>query len=227
MRRSRPALAAVAAIILTTAAAPAVAGPSLPPPESAALISTAAADYRIGAQDKIEVNVFGIEELKREVQVDSGGKILLPLIGQVQAGGRTPAELSTDIEGLLRQNYMKDPKVIVTVNEAQGQKVTVDGAVLQPGVYPLAGPTTLLQAVSLARGPDPRLANTRRVAIFRTVGGKRHSAFFDLAQIRSGKSEDPQVFGNDIVVVDMSGAKSFMQNFQGGFSLLGALLRPW
>jgi polysaccharide export outer membrane protein len=227
MRRPLPAIAAVAAFALACSAVPALSAPSLPPPDSAALISASAADYRIGAQDKIEVNVFGIEELKREVQVDSGGKILLPLVGQVQAGGRTPAELSTDIEGLLRKNYMKDPKVIVTVKEAQSQKVTVDGAVVQPGVYPLAGPTTLLQAVSLARGPDPKLANVKRVAIFRTVGGKRHSAFFDLSQIRTGRSEDPQVYGNDIVVVDMSGAKNFMQNFQGGFGLLGMLLRPW
>jgi polysaccharide export outer membrane protein len=227
MRRRTHALAAAAVLILAGASAPAIAASGLPPPDSAALISTSAADYRIGAQDKLEVNVFGIEDLKREVQVDSGGKVLLPLIGQVQAGGRTPAELSTDIEGLLRQNYMKDPKVIVTVREAQSQKVTVDGAVVQPGVYPLAGPTTLLQAVSLARGPDPKLANVKRVAIFRTVAGKRHSAFFDLSQIRSGRSEDPQVFGNDIVVVDMSGAKNFMQNFQGGFGLIGMLLRPW
>jgi polysaccharide export outer membrane protein len=227
MRRRLPSLAAAAFLTLAGASAPALAASSLPPPDSAALLNPGAADYRIGSQDKIEVNVFGIDELKREVQVDSGGKIILPLIGQVQAGGRTPAELSTDIARLLKKSYMKDPQVIVTVKEAQSQKVTVDGAVLQPGQYPLAGPTTLMQAVSLARGPDPKLANIKRVAIFRTVGGQRHSAFFDLAAIRSGRAEDPAVYGNDIVVVDTSGAKNFMQNFQGGFGLLGMLVRPW
>jgi polysaccharide export outer membrane protein len=105
--------------------------------------------------------------------------------------------------------------------------VTVDGAVLQPGVYPLTGPTTLLQAVSLARGPDPKLANVKKVAIFRQIGGKRQSAFYDLTQIRQGKAEDPVVYGSDIVVVDTSGAKSFFSNFQGGFGLLGMLLRPF
>lgn len=226
MSRRLPSLAAAAFIALAGSPTLALAG-SLPPPDSAALLSPTSGEYRIGAQDQLEINVFGIEELKRTVQVDSGGKILLPLVGQIQAGGRTPGELSGDLETALKSKYMKDPQVIVTVKEAQSQKVTVDGAVIQPGVYPLTGPTTLLQAVSLARGPDSKLANVKKVAIFRMVGGKRHSEFFDLTAIRSGKAADPQVFGNDIVVVDTSGAKSFFNNFQGGFGLLGMLLRPW
>lgn len=225
MRRRLPSLAAAAFIALGVPSFALAA--NLPPPDAAGVLRPESADYRIGAQDQLEVNVFGIEELKRTVQVDSGGKVLLPLVGQIQAGGRTPGELSGDIATALKAKYMKDPQVIVTVKEAQSQRVTVDGAVLQPGVYPLAGPTTLLQAVSLARGPDPKLANVKKVAIFRTVGGARRSAFYDLTQIRSGKAEDPVVYGSDIVVVDTSGAKSFFQNFQGSFGLLGMVLRPW
>ena len=85
---------------------------------------------------------------------DTGGNLLLPLIGQVRAAGRTPAELSDEIATALKKKYMKDPQVVVSVKEAQGQKITVDGAVGQPGVYPLNGPTTLMQAVSLAKGAD-------------------------------------------------------------------------
>lgn len=226
MRRRLPSLAAAALIAL--AGAPALAATAnLPPPDSSGVLRSESADYRIGAQDQLEINVFGIDDLKRTVQVDSGGKILLPLVGSVQAGGRTPDELSQDLVVALKKKYMKDPQVIVTVKEAQSQRVTIDGAVLQPGVYPLTGPTTLLQAVSLARGPDPKLANVKKVAIFRQVGGKRQSAFYDLTQIRSGKAEDPVVYGSDIVVVDTSGAKSFFSNFQGSFGLLGMLLRPW
>jgi polysaccharide export outer membrane protein len=175
----------------------------------------------------LDINVSQVPELTKTVQVDSGGKVLLPLVGQVQASGRTPAELSDDIAGGLKKNYMKDPQVVVSVKEAQSQRVTIDGAVVQPGVYPLTGPTTLLQAVALAKGPDPKLANPKKVAVFRTVQGARHSAFYDLTQIRSGKSGDPLIYGNDIVVVDTSGGKSFMQNFSGGFGLVGMLLRPW
>ena len=122
---------------------------------------------------------------------------------------------------------MKDPQVTVAVKEAQSQKVTVDGAVIQPGVYPLTGRTTLLQAVSLAKGPDPKLANIKHVAIFRTIGGTRRSAMYDLSQVRTGKADDPEVFGNDIIVVDTSGSKSFFQNFSGGFGLLGLLVHPY
>jgi polysaccharide biosynthesis/export protein len=226
MSRRLPSLAAAA--FFTLAGAPAFAATaSLPPPDSAAVLRPESADYRIGAQDELEINVFGIEELKRDVVVDSGGKILLPLIGQINAGGRTVPELSSDIATALKAKYMKDPQVIVTVKAAQSQKVTVDGAVQSPGVYPLAGPTTLMQAISLAKGPDPRLANPKKVAIFRTIGGTRKQAFYDLTAIRAGKAEDPQVYGSDIVVVDTSGAKSFFQNFSGSFGLLGMLLRPW
>jgi polysaccharide export outer membrane protein len=194
-----------------------------------ARMAPGATEYRIGPADTLDINVNQLPEFTKTVEVDPSGRILLPLIGQVQASGRTPAQLSEDIATELKKKYMKDPLVVVSVKEAQGQKVTVDGAVSKPGVYPLAGPTTLLQAVALAQGPDPKLANPKRVAIFRTIGGERRSAFYDLTQIRTGKSEDPVVYGNDIVVVDSSGPKSFMQNFQGGtfVGLLGMLLRPW
>lgn len=226
MRLALTSLAAAASIIL--AAPPALAASnSLPPPDAMTQVRAGVADYRIGPQDTLDISVDQLAELTKTVQVDTGGHILLPLIGQVQASGRTPAELSGDIATALKKKYMKDPQVVVSLKEGQGQKITIDGAVVQPGVYPLAGPTTLLQAVSLAKGPDPKLANIKRVAIFRTIGGTRRQAFYDLSQVRSGKAEDPPVYGNDIVVVDTSGAKSFMQNFSGGFGLLGMILRPW
>jgi polysaccharide export outer membrane protein len=226
MRRRLSSLAAATLLALIAAPVLAVAG-NLPPPDNVSRVTPGATEYRIGPQDTLEISVNQLPELTRTVQVDLGGKILLPLIGQVQAIGRTPPELSADIAAALQKTYMKDPQVIVAVKEAQGQKVTVEGAVGAPGVYPLTGPTTLLQAVALAKGVDTKLANERRVAIFRTVGGVRRSAFFDLAQIRSGKAEDPPIYGNDMVVVDTSGTKTFFQNYQGGFGLLGMLLRPW
>lgn len=226
MRRRSPSLATAA--FLALAAAPAFAGAaSLPPPDAIARVSPGATEYRIGPQDMLDVNVSQLPDLTKTVQVDPSGKILMPLIGQVQASGRTPAQLSDDIAAELKKKYMKDPIVVVSVKEANGEKVTIDGAVSKPGVYPLAGPTTLLQAVALAQGPDPKLANPKRVAIFRTVGGRRINAVYDLTQIRSGHAEDPAIYGNDVVVVDTSGTKSFMQNFQGGFGLLGMLIRPW
>jgi polysaccharide export outer membrane protein len=228
MRRRSPSLAAAA--FLALAASPALAAShSLPPPDQVSTGAPGARAYRISAGDSLDINVSQLPELTKTVAVDPAGKILLPLIGDVQAAGRTPEELSGDIATALKKKYMKDPIVVVSMKEAQGEKVTVDGAVTKPGVYPLAGHMTLLQAVALASGPDPKLANPKRVAIFRTVDGKRRSAFYDLTQIRTGRAEDPTVYGNDIIVVDESGAKSFMQNMGGGsiLGVLGMLVRPW
>jgi len=229
MRRRSSSLAAAAVLALAATPTLAASTTNMPPPDNIARVTPGATEYRIGPADTLDINVNQLPEFTKTVEVDPSGRILLPLIGQIDASGRTPAQLSDDIATALKKKYMKDPLVTVSVKEAQGQKVTIDGAVSKPGVYPLAGSTTLLQAIALAQGPDPKLANTKKVAIFRTVGGQRRSAFYDLNEIRNGKAEDPTVYGNDIVVVDQSGAKSFMQNFSGGsfIGLLGMLARPW
>jgi polysaccharide export outer membrane protein len=85
--------------------------------------------------------------------------------------------------------------------------VTVDGAVKQAGTFPVGGPTSLMQAVALAGGTTED-ANARRVAVFRTIGGQRQAAAFDLAAIRHGQSQDPQIYPGDIVVVDGSSVKT-------------------
>jgi polysaccharide export outer membrane protein len=225
MRRRLPSLTA-AALIAVCGSYGVAAAADLPPPDTVSQ-PRSGGEYRIGPQDTLDIEVSQVSELSKPVQVDTGGNILLPLVGQMPAAGRTPAELSDDIAAALKKRYMRDPQVVVSVKDAQGQKITVDGAVGQPGVYALNGPTTLLQAVSLAKGADPKLANMRRVAIFRTINGARRSAFYDLTRIRNGQAEDPPVYGSDIVVVDTSGAKSFVQTFSGGFGLMGMLVHPW
>lgn len=228
MRRRLPSLTAAA--LLALSGFPALSATAdLPPPDS--FHAQGGGDYKIEPLDKLDVNVSQVQELTRPVQVDSGGKILLPLVGQVQAAGRTPSQLSDDIAAALKKKYMKDPQVVVSIKEAQGEKITVDGAVTQPGMYDLAGPTTLMQAVSMAKGADPHFANVHRVAIFRNVNGERRSAIYDLAAIRMGRADDPPVYGSDIVVVDTSGAKSFFNNYSGGLGsglgFLGMVIRPW
>jgi polysaccharide export outer membrane protein len=81
--------------------------------------------------------------------------------------------------------------------------VTVDGAVTRAGAFPLLGPATLMQAVALAGGTTDD-ANAHRVAIFRTIDGKRQAAAFDLISIRRGEMTDPPVYAGDIIVVDGS-----------------------
>lgn len=168
-------------------------------------------EYRIGAQDKLSVRVFQVEDLSfDEIMVDSSGSIQMPLIGAVQAAGHTPEELSRDLEVRLGERYLRNPQVAVSVLEAASQKVTIDGAVTKPGVYNMRGRTSLLQAVAMAEGPS-RVADLTKVAVFRTINGQRHVALFDLEAIRQGRATDPEVLGDDIIVVDTSRLNSALR----------------
>lgn len=168
------------------------------------------AEYRIGAQDLLQITVLGVPDLDREVRVNSNGQVSLPLIGGVLAGGKTIPELEDEIADKLVQTYLQDPQVSVFIKEYTSQRVTLDGALNNPGIYSLTGTTTLLQAVALAGGLEP-LARRDGVIIFRQVEGKKMAAVFDLNKITGGVVEDPQVFGDDIIVVARSGTRSTFQ----------------
>jgi len=184
-------------------------------------------DYRIGPQDSLEVDVFQLSDLNRTVQVDSGGRIQMPLIGEVQAAGKTSEQLSADIAAELGKKYVKNPQVTVVVKDAQGQRITVDGAVGQPGVYTLTGPTTLMQAVALAKGPDSKLANLHKVVVYRLVGTERVTTAYDLQAIRDGKKADPLIFGKDVIVVDQSGGKTFLRDLGTVAPIVSVLRWGW
>jgi polysaccharide biosynthesis/export protein len=175
-----------------------------PPPSDTSI----AEEYRIGPLDVLNINVFQEEDLSlEEVRVDASGNILFPLIGTVQASGKTSGELSREIAARLGSRYLVDPQVNVIVSTSTSQKVTVEGSVNEAGVYELRGRTTLLQAIAMARGPS-RVASLDDVVIFRTVNGQRMGAVFDLSAIRRGQSDDPQVLGNDVIVVGLSNVKA-------------------
>ena len=202
-------------------------GSSLPPPD---VINPegeykAASEYRIGANDLLEVSVFQVEELARTVRVNSQGQISLPLIGMVQAGGKTVSELQVLIATSLKQKYVQDPQVSIFVKEFTSQRVTMEGAVKKPGIYALTGKTSLLQALAMSEGVDP-LANLQGAVIFRVIDGKKMGAVFDIAAIRAGKMEDPQIYGDDIVVVDQSGPRTALRRFVESIPVF-ALFRPF
>jgi polysaccharide export outer membrane protein len=98
-------------------------------------------------------------------------------------------------------------------------ELTVDGAVAQPGQFGITGPMTLIQAISLARGTSED-ANARRVAVFRTIGGQRQAAAFDLTAIRRGEAPDPAIYPGDIVVVDGSKIKEAQKQILSGLNAL-------
>ena len=177
-------------------------------------------DFRVAPLDLLEVKVFGVEDLSGDYQVDPDGKIKFPLVGVVEVKGLTVFELAAMLESRLAESYLQNPQVSIRTKEAFGQQVTVEGAVVKPGMYPLRGKLSLMQAVALSGGPTTS-ANPARVVIFRTVEGSRHAALFDLTKIRSGQAEDPAVYGNDIVVMDGSMLKSGWDEFVRAIPILG------
>ena len=187
---------------------------SLPAPDTTANSGAykGVSEYRVGAQDLLEISVFQVNDLNRTVRVNTGGQITLPLIGMVQAGGRTVQELEAEIAAKLTANYLQAPQVSVFVKEFSSQRVTLEGSVTKPGIYPLTGRTSLLQAIAMAGGVDT-LANLQGIVVFRVIDGKKMAAAFDLKEIRAGNVEDPQIYGDDIIVVDQSGSKSAMRRF--------------
>ena len=161
--------------------------------------------YRIGPQDLIEVKVFQAEELNHVTRVDSEGYASLPLLGQQKLGGLTVDQAETLIEQGLAEAYLQNPSVTVFIQEYESQKITLEGWVKDPGVYPMKGKTTLLQAIALANGLD-RLADGEEVAIFRRVGdGKIAGYVVNLHQVRTGELRDPVLSPNDVVVVPQHG----------------------
>lgn len=168
--------------------------------------------YLIGPFDKLIIDVFGIEELsKKEVQTDAGGRISFPLAGIMEAAGKTPAELETEIEAKLRGSYIRDPQVSVNLQETVSQVVTVDGQVKKPGLYPVIGKMTLMRAVATAEGTS-EFAKLDDIVIFRTVNGQKMAALYNLKAIRRGYYDDPEIFANDVVVVGDSTARRLFRD---------------
>jgi len=180
------------------------------------------ATYRIGPHDLLKIEVFEVEELSSEERVSEDGAVVMPLIGSVPVGGLTPREAEQKIADILGRSYLQDPQVNIFVTEYASQDVTVAGAVKQPGVFPIKGRTTLLQAVVMAGGLD-ELANEEEVIVFRGQGTPSAKAYVvNLEQVQEGSSPDPVLVGDDRVVVPQSGSAVF---FKGTADFLRGFVR--
>jgi polysaccharide export outer membrane protein len=212
------ALASLAGCAATPAPMPGTASyADFPPPGEDAPVQ----DYRIGPGDTLSITTFQEKDLTLEhVDVDASGNILFPLVGNVHVAGLSSAALSKELETRFGARYLRDPQVSVIVTSAVSQKVTVEGSVIQAGVFDLRGQTTLLQAIALAKGPN-RTARLGNVIIFRTIDGKRQAARFDVDAIRNGSMPDPQIRGDDVVVVPFSHGKGVFRDVLTALPSLG------
>ena len=158
-------------------------------------------DYRLGSEDEIEVLVWKNADLSRTVLVRPDGKISLPLLGELQAAGHTPAELKDAIRDRLKE-YKETPEVSIIVKGINSFSVFVMGEVVHPGRIQLRSETTLLQAITQAGG-FTKFADSDRIVLLRRAGGQEIHMRLNFKEIIKGKSADKNVLlqrGDTIVV---------------------------
>ncbi len=159
-------------------------------------------NYVIGDGDVLSINVWKEQELTGSIPVRLDGKISLPLIGELQASGKTPIQLKSDITTKLRA-YLSAPDVTVTVAQMNSQKFNILGRVSKPGSYPLSATTTVLDAIASAGG-FLDFAKQKGVYILRKnpAGGVTRIAFNYKDVIRGSHPEQNiQLRPNDTIVV--------------------------
>lgn len=173
-------------------------------------------EYRVGPNDLLDVEVLNLEKdresAKRTVRVNAAGFITLPLIGAVLVSGLTQQQAETHIAAQYGEKYLQDPQVSVFIKEFTTERITIDGAVAKPGIYPLVGQMTLLRALALAGGFG-QIANATEVKLFRQgEEGGRQVATFDVERIRAGKDADPAVRGDDLIVVQRDSTRALLKD---------------
>ncbi len=136
--------------------------------------AVSAQDYLIGSQDVLKISVFEYPDLTTEVRVSEDGKITFPLLGEIDAKNLSPRQVEKSIaEKLTAAKIVKTPQVSVFIQQYRNSKVTIIGEVVKPGQYEIVGPTTLLDAISLALGTNQNAGHL--LTLFRKVptdGGK-------------------------------------------------------
>lgn len=195
---------------------------ALPVPQRGDLVA-ADRESLIGPLDSIGVDVFNVPDLSREMQVDASGRISMPLIGTIEARGKTANELAQAIEAALRGRYVRNPEVTVNIRNSVSQVVTIDGQVTEPGLYPVTNQMTLMRAIASAKGLS-EFAKQDDVVILRTVDGQRMAGLYNMAAIRRGMYQDPPIFANDVVVVGDSPQRRMFKDLISLSPLLAAPL---
>jgi polysaccharide export outer membrane protein len=161
--------------------------------------------YLIGPEDVLEVAVWSSPDLSRTVPVRPDGKISLPLLYDVQAGGLTPMQLRTALTESF-EKYVAAPVVSVIVREVHSFKVTVIGEVKTPGRYEVRSRTTVLDALAVAGGLS-QYAARGRITILRREGDTVRQLPFDFEKVTGKAGANGAVQQNfcvrpgDIVVV--------------------------
>ena len=169
-------------------------------------------DYRIGPNDLLEFDVFGVPDMKRTVRVNSTGQVSLPLIGAVPLAGLTAQQAEALLAQRYGEKYLQNPNVSLFIKEFTTQRVTIEGAVLKPGIYPVTGQISLLRALALAGG-YAQYADLQAIMLYRAgPDGKQTSQTFNLEQVRAGEVPDPAIQSDDVIVVKRDARRTSLRD---------------
>jgi len=159
------------------------------------------ADYKIGPQDILRIDVWKEPEISRSEPVRPDGKISLPLLNDVQASGLTATQLAAVItEGL--KKFITNPQVTVAVTEINSRRVYVTGEVARAGAFPLLPNMTVLQGLSSAGG-FTQFARVKNIYVLRMEDGKQVKHPFNYKDVVSGKKTEENILlqPGDVIVV--------------------------
>ncbi len=188
---------AIVAVSLAAISFPAAGQPAVPP----APVAEEVADFVIGAEDVLGVVFWREPDISGDVTVRPDGRITLPVIGEMQAAGLTPAQLQTQIVAAAGK-YLTAPNVAVVVRTINSRRVFVTGRVLTPGSHALKGPLTVIQAIALAGGLT-EFANAKGIMVLRVTPTANHRFKFNYKDVANGKNLEQNILllpGDTVVV---------------------------
>jgi polysaccharide export outer membrane protein len=164
-------------------------------------VENPAASYIIGPDDVLSVLFWRDKDMSYDVVVRPDGKISLPLVNDIQAGGLTPSQLRDNVNTIARR-FVEEPSVTVVVKQINSRKLFITGQVEKPGPYPMGGPTTVLQLISMAGGLK-EFTDGKKILIMRTKDGKQTGRMFNYREVTSGKhlEQNIELQPGDTVVV--------------------------
>ncbi len=157
--------------------------------------------YVIGPEDMLNIAVWKEPDFSSTVPVRPDGKISMPLLGDVEASGKTPGQLADDLTVKLKK-YVDDPRVTVVVTAINSKRIYILGEVNHPGTINMSPNMTVLQAISAAGGPTA-YASTKKISILRTVRGKQTKFPFNYKEVIKGNDtqQNIQLMAGDTIVV--------------------------
>jgi polysaccharide export outer membrane protein len=189
--------------LLAILGATALPAPCVCAEETASVPAPATTDptYVIGPEDVLQISVWREEGLKADLLVRPDGMVTFPLVGEVQAGGKTALEIRDEITRKL-DKLIADPVVTVTVNRIAANKVYVIGRVNRPGEFVAGRYIDVLQALSMAGGLTP-FASENKIKILRREGGKEVVLPFRYSDMGKGVDLEQNIIlrGGDVVLV--------------------------